>query len=206
MESPPSCTSPSFLYPPPHSLGPWDGRMRIGNLSQSACHLGGGSGGWARSWKTSARARVRLGRSALGLTSPLYGAKMPGRPPTSSAAGPGLPRPSWLVRKEHPTLDFALVHLSDSGPQSPHLPDKEVDFCLVHLKGMLCSSERSRAQRTEWRLGLCRGSNQELQKHWTDPNQCGQGADNSTRTQTTAHGSQENSQSEPSLVIWVLKE
>lgn len=180
--------------------------MRIGNLSQSACHLGGGSGGWARSWKTSARARVRLGRSALVLTSLLYGAKMLEQPPTSSAAGPGLPQPSRLVTKEHPTLDFALVHLSDSGPQSPHLPDEEVNFCLVHLKGMLWSSERSRARRTEWRPGQGRRSNQELQKRWTDPNQCSQGADNSTGTGATAHGSQQNSQSEPSQVIWVLKE
>lgn len=118
-----------FLYfsfpsstPPLHSLGPLDRRMRTGYLSQSACHLGGGSGGSARSWKTSARARVWLGRSALGLTSPLYSAKMLGRPLTSSVADLGLPWPSQLVRKGHQTLAFAHVHLHDSEPPNASSP------------------------------------------------------------------------------------
>ena len=129
------------LHPPPHSLGPWDGRMRTGNLSQSACHLGGGNGGWARSRKTSARARVRPGRSALGSVSPPYGAKMPEQTPTSSITDLGLPQPSQLARKERPTCGLCPPgNLYDCGPRMPRLPDGKIEFGFAHLKGMSCSS------------------------------------------------------------------
>lgn len=90
-------------------------------------------------------------------------------------------------------------------PRMPRLPDK-VHFCLVHLKGRLCSSEQSRAWRTEWRSEQCRRSNQELQHRWSDPNPT---VAKSRKTQVGPEplptGAKQNFQSEPSQAIWVLK-
>ena len=105
--------------------------MRAGHLSQSARHLGGGRA-----------ARVWLERpvpgSHLGCVTASH----------LKVTDLGHPQPSELARKVNPTHSLFPMHSRGYGPLVPPLPEEKVDFCLVHLKSLLYSSNQDRAQRT----------------------------------------------------------
>ena len=87
------------------------------------------------------------GEVSLGLESPLSDAKMPEPPPTPASLTWS---PSALitgVEGAHCVL-FAPQHLCGRWPRRPHLPDAEVHFCLVHLKGLLYGSNQDAAPGT----------------------------------------------------------
>nr|KAF6382710.1 hypothetical protein mPipKuh1_009046 [Pipistrellus kuhlii] len=134
--------TPSSHFSSPPSTCAWAmGKKDEDNLSQSVCHWGGGGGPWlGPGWAW---------RSALGPRSPHCGTKTPGSlppPVTQSEVSPALTaggegsRHMWLL----PLSTYGAV-----GPKRPHLPDEEVDFCLVHCRGLWCVSHQDRAQRPE---------------------------------------------------------
>ena len=136
-------------FPPPTPTacsGAGDGRMRAGHLSHSACHPGGGSrGGRAgRVWQERPVLGSHLG---CGAASYLKVTDL-GHPQPSELARRCAPSTLRASRKVCPTHSLFPVHLCGYGPLVPPLPEEKVDFCLVHHKSVLYSSNQDRAQRT----------------------------------------------------------